>query len=359
MALDSMTSKRGNRNTTMTSSEFPAALRGTLQLYQPKPVALPYFDTDATLPHTLVFIPGLTDTLSTLPYLPQLASLAHSYGFSLVQPQLTCNLGGYGQCTLEGDAQEIAACVAHLRSTKQKSAGKVVLMGHSTGCQDVIAYLLSSSRAAANHTKVDGAILQAPVSDREFYEMKRESASPEERKRMDTELELATRLVKEGRGSSLMPREPVTLPTDLNDPEHPHSDAVDRPGTELDIAGNASAVLSPAMTAYRTWSLKAKGGHDDFFSSDLDNSDITNNRPGARTIGRAVKNLQSSYPKAQLLALIGEKEQTVDLAPTLDRIARTDNCLRGENTQGGQPSSCESSRDREFAQLGRRISVTF
>lgn len=292
----------------MTSGESPAALRGTLQLYQPKPVALPYFDTDATLPHTLVFIPGLTDTLSTLPYLPKLASLAHSHGFSLVQPQLTCNLGGYGQCTLEGDAQEIAACVAHLRSTKQKSAGKVILMGHSTGCQDVVAYLLSSSRASAKQTKIDGAILQAPVSDREFHEMTRESASPEERKKMDAEMELATRLAKEGKGSSLMPREPVTMPTNPHDPEHPEQDAVDRPESEPEKSGNASAVLSPAMTAYRTWSLKAKGGHDDFFSSDLDDTDITNNHPRSRTIGRAVKNLQSSNPKAQLLALIGEKE---------------------------------------------------
>ncbi|CDR98720.1 uncharacterized protein SPSC_05969 [Sporisorium scitamineum] len=292
---------------------LPAPLAGSLQLYQGKPVELAYFDADPELAHSLVFLPGLTDAIGGLPYLPRLAECLRKHGFSLVQPQLTCHLGGYGQCTLEGDAQEIANCVAHLRSLPSKRNGKVVLMGHSTGCQEVIAYLLSSTRAANSLTTIDGGILQAPVSDREYYEKQRSEASEDDRDEMDRELQHATQLVQSGQGATLMPRKDTatsTLPTDPDDPPN------DSAGASATTSGNTAAVLSLAMTAYRTWSLKAKGGHDDFFSSDLDNAVITSNKPGSRSMGRAIQNLQAgadqkSNHSPRILALIGEKDEYV------------------------------------------------
>ena len=293
----------------MTSQpSFPAPLTGSLQLYQKKPIALPYFDSDPDLPHSLVFVPGLTDTIGTIPYLPQLASIIRKHGFSLVQPQMTCNLGGYGLCSLEGDAQEMAACVAHLRTTPSKRSGKVVLMGHSTGCQDIVAYLLSSRRAMDPLTKIDAAVLQAPVSDREFYESQRSSAASETvGAEMDRELEHSTQLHLSGKGAQLIPRkqtEGMALPTTPQD----HPDQADESDNGPSNIGNASAVLSPAMTAYRMWSLNARGGDDDFFSSDLQDHQITDTSPGARTIGRAIHNLKEGSPNARLLAMIGAQE---------------------------------------------------
>ncbi|KAJ1020656.1 hypothetical protein NDA16_004049 [Ustilago loliicola] len=296
-------------------SDLPSALTGSLQLYQKKPIALPYFDTDANLAHSLVFVPGLTDTIGTIPYLPKLAASIRQHGFSLVQPQLTCNLGGYGQCTLEGDAQEIAACVSHLRNLPSKRDGKVVLMGHSTGCQDLIAYILSSTRAVSADTRIDGAILQAPVSDREAYEQDRSAASAQIRDEMDRELQHATELVQSGQGATLMPRKDVASNSMSTDPSDPASSVSANQSSHQDntSSGNASAVLSSAMTAYRTWSLRAKGGHDDFFSSDLQDALITASDPGARTMGRAIHNLKAGVAShttqnARILALIGEKE---------------------------------------------------
>lgn len=43
----------------------------------------------------------------------------------------------------------------------------VVIMGHSTGSQDVIHYLTSPSPSP--RPKVDGGIMQAPASDREYF----------------------------------------------------------------------------------------------------------------------------------------------------------------------------------------------
>ncbi|TKY86513.1 hypothetical protein EX895_004662 [Sporisorium graminicola] len=294
-------------------SAFPSPLAGSLQLFQGKPVELSYFDSDPQLAHSLIFLPGLTDTIGGLPYLPRLAERLRKHGFSLVQPQLTCHLGGYGQCTLEGDAQEIANCVAHLRSLPSKRKGKVVLMGHSTGCQEVIAYLLSSTRATSALTRIDGGILQAPVSDREFYEKTRNEASEQERNEMDRELQHATQLVQAGQGATLMPRKDTATSTLPTDPEDPPNGSASSAATE---SGNTTAVLSLAMTAYRTWSLKAKGGHDDFFSSDLDDALIRTNTPGSRSMGRAIKNLQAgadpeTKDTPRILALIGEKDEYV------------------------------------------------
>ena len=128
---------------------------------------------------------------------------------------------------------------------------------------------------------------------------------------MDAELQRATELVHSGQGATLLPcKDPAssTLPTTPVDPQHPSEDA-----QQTSQGGNASAVHSPAISAYRAWSLRAKGGHDDFFSSDLDDSLITSTEPGARTMGRAIANLLAGATSAntkqpRILALIGEKE---------------------------------------------------
>ncbi|KAJ5485390.1 Protein of unknown function DUF1749 [Penicillium diatomitis] len=95
-------------------------------------------------PHTLLFIGGLGDGLGTVEYL------------------------------------EDVVAVEYIRKYKEPhyGPGKVVLMGHSTGSQDVMHYLYSPKPRPAHpvldkcwepvlRTPVDGAIMQAPVSDRE------------------------------------------------------------------------------------------------------------------------------------------------------------------------------------------------
>lgn len=82
--------------------------------------------------------------------------------------------------SLDRDAEEIAQCVEYVRRYKasQAAPGRVVIMGHSTGSQDVLHYLYGAnpyphdarSEKGTQHIvrpEVDGAIMQAPVSDRE------------------------------------------------------------------------------------------------------------------------------------------------------------------------------------------------
>ena len=87
-------------------------------------------------------------------------------------------------------------------------------MGHSTGSQDVIHYLsasksyLSPSSASLLEvlTKVDGGILQAPASDREFFVTPSSPPDPNSAFWL-AQLPIATELVKSGRGEEVLDKD--------------------------------------------------------------------------------------------------------------------------------------------------------
>ncbi|OCT45774.1 hypothetical protein CLCR_01666 [Cladophialophora carrionii] len=69
---------------------------------------------------------------------------------------------------LRQQVEEIAMAISYIRDTiTQSPTAPVVLMGHSTGCQDSFHYLVSPVSPSPRRPDISGAILQAPVSDRE------------------------------------------------------------------------------------------------------------------------------------------------------------------------------------------------
>ncbi|KAL5541676.1 hypothetical protein UlMin_009386 [Ulmus minor] len=199
--------------------------RGVLFKYGPKSIQVA-FKTGDYKQH-VIFIGGLTDGFLATEYLEPLAIALDKEKRSLVQLLLSSSYSGYGTSSLQQDAAEIDQLVSHLIN-KEDSEG-VVLLGHSTGCQDIVHYMRTN---AACSRAVRAAILQAPVSDREYRATLPETASM---------IDLASSMIKEERGSELMPREA--------DPGAP-------------------------MTAYRYHSLCAYMGDDDMFSSDLSDDQL-------------------------------------------------------------------------------------
>ncbi|XP_008790967.1 UPF0613 protein PB24D3.06c-like isoform X2 [Phoenix dactylifera] len=195
-------------------------LRGVLFKYGPKPVQVAFKTGDFN--QQVIFIGGLTDGLLATEYLEPLSIALENEKWSLVQPLLSSSYVGYGTSSLEQDSLEIDQLISYLIN-KENSEG-VVLLGHSTGCQGIVHYMRTNfacSRA------VRGVILQAPVSDREYRATLPETAAM---------IDLAAKMISEGRGMELMPREA--------NPDAP-------------------------ITAYRYHSLCAYMGDDDMFSSDL------------------------------------------------------------------------------------------
>lgn len=112
-----------------------------------------------------------------------------------------------------------------------------MVMGHSTGCQDVMEYLVGKGEYGGG---IEGGILQAGVSDREGWDAI-----------VEGDEELAGCL-----------KETVRLAGEM----------VERGDGDVILAKKGNRVLemfeSPC-TAYRAHSLLAVGGDDDYFSTDL------------------------------------------------------------------------------------------
>lgn len=193
--------------------------RGVLFKYGPKSIQVAFKTGDYK--QQVIFIGGLTDGFLATDYLEPLAIALDNEKWSLVQLLMSSSYSGYGTSSLEQDAMEIDQLISYLIN-KENSEG-VVLLGHSTGCQDIVHYMRTN---AACSRAVRAAILQAPVSDREYRATLPETAAM---------IDLATSMIKEGLGSDLMPKEADPSP----------------------------------ITAYRYNSLCAYMGDDDMFSSDL------------------------------------------------------------------------------------------
>ena len=132
--------------------------------------------SDTITPNTLIVIGGLYDGFLSVPYVPKLASYINLCPqWSLMEIQLSSSGLGWGTGDLHRDAEEIAHAVGYVRERSQNGPferGSVVLVGHSTGSQNVLHYLYHKS--GQERPPIDGAILQAAVSDREGLAMMRE-----------------------------------------------------------------------------------------------------------------------------------------------------------------------------------------
>ncbi|TVY51981.1 UPF0613 protein PB24D3.06c, partial [Lachnellula suecica] len=139
------------------------ARKGITHQYSPRLIAFEHTpkDTSQAPQNILIFIGGLFDGLHTVSYTTSLAT-ALPPTWTIAQALLSSSYTGWGTSSLQKDAKELAQCVSYFRTIK---SGKVVLMGHSTGCQDVMEYLTGPGHET--RPAIDGAIIQAPASDRE------------------------------------------------------------------------------------------------------------------------------------------------------------------------------------------------
>ncbi|CAL5079230.1 unnamed protein product [Urochloa decumbens] len=238
-------------------------LRGALFKYGPKSAQVAFRTGDFN--HQVIFIGGLTDGLLATDYLEPLSLALEVEKWSLVQPLLSSSYTGYGISSLEQDALELDQLISYLIN-KENSEG-VILLGHSTGCQDIVHYMRTNFACSK---AVSGVILQAPVSDREYRATLPETAEM---------IDLAAKMISDGRGMDLMPREA--------NPDAP-------------------------ITAYRYHSLCSYMGDDDMFSSDL-SEDQLRQRLG-----------HMSTTQCQVIFSMGDEyvPEYVDKKALVDRLCR-------------------------------------
>jgi pimeloyl-ACP methyl ester carboxylesterase len=113
----------------------------------------------------LILLGGLTDGLLSLPYVERLSSKLESLSkpYSLIQPLLRSSNLQYGWHTINNDIEDLKTLINYLINNRN-NLESIILMGHSTGCQDIIHYL----RQDKIYPKILQVILQGPVSDRQY-----------------------------------------------------------------------------------------------------------------------------------------------------------------------------------------------
>ncbi|RJE23322.1 siderophore biosynthesis lipase esterase [Aspergillus sclerotialis] len=139
-----------------------------------------YTNSTIRKPHSLLFVGGLGDGLATTSYMVDLVRALQQTEWSLFTLNLTSSYQAWGLGHLDRDTNEIAQCIQYIKDykTSQFCHGKIVLMGHSTGSQCVLHYLyrpnphrsipaFDPTLQHVHRPPLDGAIMQAPVSDRE------------------------------------------------------------------------------------------------------------------------------------------------------------------------------------------------
>ncbi|KAI4962330.1 hypothetical protein J4E86_001363 [Alternaria arbusti] len=252
---------------------------GTAHKYTKGLIAFEHASTHPSSSYnTILWIGGLTDGLLTVPY-PSLIASSLPPTWSLAEVLLTSSYSGWGTGSLARDATELGECVAYFK--KMRPERRIVLMGHSTGCQDIMEYLLG--KGAEGRHKVDGIILQGGVSDREAWEDYYKEG--ERRKQLDNAIATAKVMIDTGKGEEVLSPESNPVFKDMGGP----------------------------LNAYRAYSLLAKGGDDDYFSSDLSDEHF------ATTFGRIP-------PTTPVCFLLGSDDPyvpgSIDRAALLQRWTR-------------------------------------
>ena len=115
-------------------------------------------------PHSkkiVLFIAGLGDGFFTVPYTEYLPSLLQEAGWGFAQPIIRSSYNNYGRFTLQDEVEDLKSAISYLITVK--GVQEIILMGHSTGCQDILQYLMTNE----NFAYISKIILQGGVSDRE------------------------------------------------------------------------------------------------------------------------------------------------------------------------------------------------
>lgn len=226
----------------------------TIYQYAGTLLAIEFGPKDAQPKNFVIVIAGLGDGLLAVPYVPPLAEKLPQ-NWTLVQPLITSSYTGYGLSSLEKDARELGLLVKFLRTQRGSEDSKVVLMGHSTGCQDTMEYLTKHSHKDNFDSilAIDAGVLQAPVSDSEGL------ALADTGSELKDLLQLAQKHISDGKPNELLP------------------------------AAALKYTFGAPITAYRFNSLVSERGDDDYFSSYLNEEDWK------VTFGRVTKPLLVLY----------------------------------------------------------------
>ncbi|KAH9208217.1 hypothetical protein DL95DRAFT_345715, partial [Leptodontidium sp. 2 PMI_412] len=308
-------------------------LPGILHHYTESLVTFEY-TSSVPKPHAIIFIGGLGDGLATTSYMADIVSTLAPTPWSLFTLNLSSSYGQWGTGHLDRDTDELAECISYIsayKAAQSKDADadakrKVVVMGHSTGSQVVLHYLHRENPHKGSyafdkdlvHVKrpvLDGAIMQAPVSDRQaIHWICKEGFGEKTPAEMQSVYEELLNLAREARSEDGDSLAPLRL----------------------------SSVIYPHPISYRRFlslcspDSPEKPGEDDLFSSDLSDEFLKT------TFGMVA---ERGLLRGKLMVLYSEKDQSVP--DYVDKVGLMKRWQKAAD-EGGERVGKEKVWDEEF-----------
>jgi hypothetical protein len=180
-------------------------LQGYLTRYSPSYPLTTFIQPSPTpSPNYAILLGGLSDSLLPCPYTAKLGEMCKEVGYNFVNPVMRSSGLQFGFCSLDSDAEDLTDLVRYLKTLTSLNcpadvATNVVMIGHSTGCQDIVHFLRTVADKDVTNC-VSGAVLQASCSDREGEEDNSANVGK------------ASRMIEEGRGGEFMDRNAFWAP---------------------------------------------------------------------------------------------------------------------------------------------------
>lgn len=265
-----------------------------------------------------------------------LAKALQPTDWSLFTLNLTSSYSAWGLGHLDRDTDEIAQCLNYIRDYKNgkfnstsstlenEKKRKIVFMGHSTGSQCVLHYLTKPNPhnstkafdADLAHTLrpfLDGAIMQAPVSDREAIQWVLSQGwmgqTPEQVQKVYKDVE---RLAQDELAKHPDPNFDALLPLHM-------TGVIGYPGNVPLSARRFLSLVSP--------DTPSQPGEDDLFSSDLGEEQLRRTFGGIRAGGLL---------GGKLMVLISGSDQAMPGWVDKEALLRKWRGVVDENVQGGK-----------------------
>jgi hypothetical protein len=332
-------------------------MEGKLHIYHSKRRLILFEYASASSPsnnNILLFVGGMFDNFRGTGYVDELATALQNSAWRVCHVQLSSATRSFGTMSLARDVEEIDACIKFIRSSKiGKSDTKVVLMGHSTGCQDVLTYIYSSG----SRSPIQGAILQAAVSDRDAA-MNSVNTNPETKKLYDQAMEIVSSTPKEQYKTTIIPMHlttPIFGPVPMSitrflslvspgSPENPGPDDLfsnDLPSSQLSKTfgrvGADTSPLQPLSTQQRSLMI-LNSGSDEAVPSHVDKAALVERWKTEIEAGGAELHPQSHVIPNAIHDVSGETDEQKHARQVVLRkavVAYLDDVLGKETIQQG------------------------
>lgn len=285
---------------------------------------------DVAKNNILLFVGGMFDNFRGTGYVDELADALQNSPWRVCHVQLSSASRSFGTFDLKRDVDELETCVKFIRSNSGlgNADTKIVLLGHSTGCQDTLTYIYSQTKSP--RPSLQGAILQAAASDREGA-MHCVSSKPEIKSLYDQCMDVVLTTPAEHHKTTVLPMHwttPIFGPAPMSisrflslvspgSPSDPSADDLfssDIPdsvlATTFGKVGSESSPLQPLPSSQKRSLMVLLSGADEYMPTFIDKDELLSRWKKAIESDNGKLHLQSQVIKNGLHDLSGlTKEQ--------------------------------------------------